>query len=646
MIKIGSLFAFVFFLSGFSAFAAVKVTATVDRNVVSEGDPFIYTINVSSDGGNPQIDSEPTLPDLSGLSLINSSSSSESRSSFVNGKFTVQQTRMFEYQISAPRKGKFKIGAAQVIVDGQAYKTQPIEITVNNGAGGRAIPPQARGRQQQQDDAMGDDIDEMENMFNQLLQRHMGRGAPGVPGGGQAQNVNPNEAFFIQLDVDKDKVYAGEQVTASWYLYTRGQIADIDTLKYPDLKGFWKEEIDMATRLNFEQAILNGVVWQKALLVSYALFPIKAGKSIIDPYKAKCTVVVGGPFGFGKAYPFTKASKPVTIEVQDVPSTGRPPEFSGAVGHFAVNATLDQNNVPANQPVTMKLKFSGRGNAKLIDLPPLNLPKSVELYSQKAEAKFFKDGTSYKEFEILLIPREPGQVEIPPIKAAYFDPDKGKFESISSNKLMLTVTPGKPGEQPALPPSAKADGAALPANPDVLVLPPPALLSDAGAFSFGKTAKALWFIVYAGIFALLGFKGYFVLLRKPKSENLQAAVKRRMKIVQTHINSGDYRKTGVELTNLIYLILGQITEQGGANLEFSKLMEAASPSVRRELSEPLRKILDRAEELGFAPEKVLGSAKEKTEMNKLRKEAEAVLNKAISLSSRAEESSATPQPAL
>jgi len=646
MTKIGNLLAFVILFFGFSASAAVKVIATVDRNVVSEGDPFIYTINVTSDGGNPQIDSEPTLPDLSGLSLINSSSSSESRSSFVNGKFTVQQTRMFEYQISAPRKGKFKIGAAQVIVDGKPYKTQPIEIAVTEGAGGGAIPPQARHqRQQQQDDAMGDEVDEMENMFNQLLQRHMGRGVPGAPGG-QAQNVNPNEAFFIQLDVDKDKVYAGEQITASWYLYTRGQIADIDTLKYPDLKGFWKEEIEMATRLNFEQAVINGVVWQKALLVSYALFPIKSGKAIIDPYKAKCTVVVGGPFGFGKAYPFTKASKPITVEVQDVPSSGRPPEFSGAVGHFAVNAALDQNNVPANQPVTMKLKFSGRGNAKLIDLPPLNLPKSLELYSQKAEAKFFKDGTSYKEFEILLIPREPGQLEIPAIKAAYFDPDKGKFELISSNKLMLTVTPGKPGEQPAIPPSAKTD-AAQPANPDILVLPPPVLLSDASGFSFGKTAKILWFIVYAGILGLLGFKGYVVLLRKPKRENLQAAVKRRMKVVQNHINADDYRKTGVELTNLIYLILGQITEQGGANLEFGKLMDAASPSVRRELSEPLRKILDRAEELGFAPEKVLGQAKEKAEMNKLRKEAESVLNKAIALSSREEEAakSTTEQPA-
>lgn len=641
MTKIGKRWVLLFFsLSfwlSFSAFAAVKVIATVDRNEIGEGDPFIYSVRVTSDGGNPQIDSEPHLPDLSGLSLINSSSSSESQSSFINGKFMVQQTRTFDYQLSAPRKGVFKIGVTKVVVDGKEYSTQPIQIKVSDSGGGGQVQRQARGGGQQNDPfgGAGEDIDEMENMFNQLMQRHMGRGM-----GGQPQNINPNEAFFIQLDTDKDKVYAGEQITASWYLYTRGQIADIDTLKYPELKGFWKEEIEMATRLNFQQAVVNGVIWQKALLVSYALFPIKPGKAVIDPYKAKCTVVLGGPFGFGKAYPFTKSSKPVTVEVEAVPTAGRPSEYSGAVGRFQVSATLDQNSVAANQPVTLKVKFSGRGNAKLIDLPPLNLPPSLELYSQKADSKFFKDGTSYKEFEILLIPREPGQLEVPSIKAAYFDPDKKKFELISSQKLALTVTPGKPGETPSLPQQANKNPVAQ--NPDVLTLPPPALLSsEPGLLTFGKTPKTLWYLVYAAIFIALACRSYFVLLRKPKRENLEAALKRRMKTVQARIAAGDYRKTGVELTNLIYLILGQITEQGGANLEFGKLMEAASPSLRRELSGPIRAVLDRAEQLGFAPENVLGSAKEKSEMNKLRKDVEQVLHKAIALGSRAPASSST-----
>jgi hypothetical protein len=615
---------------GCSAFAGnVKVVATVDRNNLNEGDSFIYSISITSEG-SMNLDREPTLPKFEGFDLITANSSTEARSGFINGKFLVEQTRTFDYQMAAPRKGVFRIGSAKVVIDGKEFLTNQITVTVNAGAGGGGIPPQARRRQRTVDP--GDDIDEMENMFNQLMQRHMRPGGGGVGGGGQQQaEVNPNDAFFIQAETDKTKVYAGEQITGSWYLYTRGQIADIDTLKYPELKGFWKEEIEMATRLNFQQEVINGVVYQKALLVSYALFPIKAGKALIDPYRAKCTVVVGGPFGFGKSYPFTKASKEITVDVLEVPTLGRPPEFTGAVGHFTVSATLDPQTQSANQPVTMKIKFSGRGNAKLIDLPPINLPPGIELYSQKADAKFFKDGTSYKEFEVLLIPRETGNFEIPALKSAFLNPQTGKFDSISSQKMSLTVTPGKPGDNPTLPSLAKNDE---PLKAEEAFLPPPMLLDEAHVWVAGPVRQGFWAIIFTGLLSWLAGRFYFVYLRKPKRETLQMALKKRMRAVQSAIDTGDWRKAGVELTNSIYLILGQITEQGGANLQFEKLMDAASPSLRRELAGPIKALLDKAEQLGFAPEDGVGTLKEKSKMMDLRKEAETVLSKAIILSER------------
>jgi hypothetical protein len=633
--RIGSLLFFLLAGSFFwPAFATVKVVATVDRNQLQQGEALIYSINVTSDSGSPTFDSEPRLPDLKGLELVGSSSSTESKSTFINGKFQVEQSRSFDYQLSAAQKGTFTIGASTVSISGKPYTTQPITIKVTpygNGGGGQ-IPPQAR-RQKTQDP--NDDVDEMENMFNQLLQRRF-RGAPGAPGaGGTAPQppTNPNDAFFIRVVTDKTKVYAGEQITASWYLYTRGQIADIDTLKYPELKGFWKEEIEMATRLNFSQDVVNGIPYQKALLVSYALFPIKEGKAKVDPYKAKCTVVVGSPFGFGHAYPFTKASPEIPIEVLPVPAEGRPSEYSGAVGKFAVSASLDQATIPANQPVTLKVKFTGHGNAKIIDLPPLSLPPSIEIYSQKADAKFFKDGTSYKEFEVLLIPREAGAIEIPPIKAAYFDPETAKFVSISSPKLQLNVTPGKPGEQPALPAQAGSPDV-KPTEPG---MPAPMLLEASHVSLPSGVRKASWSIVYALILMTLFVRSYFVLVRKPKKETLLAALRKRMKKVQGFIDAKDWRRAGVEMTNSIYLILGDITDQGGANIQYEKLMDAASPSLRRELSTPLRDLLSRAEELGFAPEHSIGGAKTQESLNKLRKEIETLLTKAISLGDRNEE---------
>jgi len=47
----------------------------------------------------------------------------------------------------------------------------------------------------------------------------------------------------VYLDLDKTEVYEGEQVTANWSIYTRGSLESLDRVKFPDLKGFWKEII-------------------------------------------------------------------------------------------------------------------------------------------------------------------------------------------------------------------------------------------------------------------------------------------------------------------------------------------------------------------------------------------------------------------
>jgi len=72
-------------------------------------------------------------------------------------------------------------------------------------------------------------------------------------------DVNMNEAFFLWLETDKKSAYEGEQVTANWYLYTRGQIESLDRAKFPDLKGFWKEIIEEVPALQFEEVLVNNV---------------------------------------------------------------------------------------------------------------------------------------------------------------------------------------------------------------------------------------------------------------------------------------------------------------------------------------------------------------------------------------------------
>lgn len=599
------------------AATGVEVTATVDRNEVGVGDVINLVLSVSAqDSINVE---QPRLPEIPGLELINESSGMETRSSYTNGQFITQQSRNFTYMMAILKPGKLTIPEIHVTVDSKPYVTKKIDLQVSN----QRSQQRPRGRAQPDPLSM---LDDEEELFRQMLQRHFpGQGGP--PAGQVTPPTNPNEAFFIQAVVDKNKAYVGEQVTVGFWLYTRGQIRDIDTLKYPDLKSFWKEELEMSTRLNFEQAVVNGIAYQRALLVSYALFPIKAGKAKIDPYKAKCTVLTPSTFGFGRPYVFTKASKEIEIEVEDVPVQARPANYTGAVGHFRASAAFEPVTGTTNQPVTLRIRFEGQGNAKLIELPKLELPPSFELYDQKSQAKFMKDGTSFKEFEVLIIPREPGVFNIAPVQMAVFDPDTKKFTMAATQPLNITVT-GQGGT--AVTPQPSAKGTPAPAGPQEPQLPPPA---DSADMEGSHTLVSLLFtiLLFGSVVIFLGWTAWRKLRTKPKKLSLKLVLNRRMKNIRALVDKKEFRRAGVEMTNAAYYILGQLSDLGGASRELSTLLEKTPPSLRNELSGQIRDVLAQCEALSFAPESMIGDMTQASKLEALLRQYESVWSKAIEL---------------
>lgn len=608
-----------FFLLALPSWAnKVDVNASFDREEVAVGDTFTYTLSISS--GESVGVTKPMIPIVPGLELLNQWTGSESRSSFANGQFTVQRTQTFNYLFEVNRTGEIVIPPVNVVVDGKTYSSKAARLKVV-----QLDQKQQQQRRQQQQQV--DPMDEVEDLFSMFLQRR------GIPGGqmpkqgqqlpGSNKPINPNDAFFVRGVVDKEKVYVGEQITASWYLYTRGQIRDLDTIKYPTLSGFWKEEIEMATRLNFEQEVIDGVPYYRALLVSYALFPIKAGKAKVDGYKARCTVISPTSFGFGQPYVFTKVSPEITIEVLDLPLEGRPEHFSGAVGNFRVRASLDQNNVPANQPVSLKVRFEGRGNAKGIDLPPVNWPNSLEFYDQKSESKFSRDGSSFKEFDVILIPREPGHYEIPPISTSYFDPDKKAYVRIQTDKLSLNVGAGQGGPNNQTSPNGVAPQAQKQAP-----LTAPAFMNVAEYPSFfsRQWPVTAWGIAFAGLLGVLTAYA-FIALRAAPRRNLSNELVRRLKKSKVLASDGKWREFGVELTNIIYMALGELSGHGGAVSNIESLLATCPVSFRKNEEQNLKNIMSKLEVLSFAPENSVGSLKEPKELASLWTDVEMLLNR-------------------
>jgi hypothetical protein len=631
VIKTGKAFGIILILlSALTASASVSVQSMVDRNEMGLGDTLTLTVAVNSTDSVEV--NEPRVPQLNDFDLVNSWTSSSTSSKLIQGangmQFDTVRAQNFNYMITPKKAGRLTIPAFEVVVESKTYNTKPIIVQVSTQGSGatqrpRNLPAPPMGEEE--------GLDEAEQMFQQLLQRH---GTAQQPPSARSLPKNANEALSIQLEVDKTEVYEGEQIVANWYIYTRGNLMALDRLKFPDLKGFWKEIIEEVPALNFTQEVINGIPYRKALLASHALFPIKPGIAVIDEYKIKGQVQVpANPFsalGFGQAYSFQRASDRVKINVKPLPNEGKPKDFSGAVGQFDVQSSVEGSQFPVNQPFTLKVRFEGSGNAKLIELPTLNLPNGVELYDTKNESKYFKNGRSYKQFDVLIIPRQEGLISIPAMSFSTFDPAQKRYISRSTQPIEVKVIANPNAGNISssrigtnTPAVAAAEGKQVPKLPDLV-------LSWQSQQSLGFHQPWIWLVAFVVALGVLGFKFHQEMNDGQKKKDLRELLQSRMKRVNGALAASDYRKVGTEMSNLIYLILGEIAGVGGAGLDIQKLLDHAPPSLRRELGSELIRLVDIFQILSFAPEEAVGKLRDAAELKKHVSVAADLLQKAVS----------------
>ncbi len=629
MKRIGSLLAgfclWIFLFTSMGSAQQVQFDATVNQNTVAKDDNFTLTLTVSSDG-NVNLE-EPRLPDLNGFELLNKWSQSQSSSMYENGKFQFIRKQIFKYTLAPQKVGALTIGSAQVNVNGKTLTSKPIVIKVlapGNRPQGGSGQPQVR---EDDDDILnppGGMFGDEDDLFSQLLKR---RGlTPDRRGGIKSAPQGNRDAFFISVETDKRKVYVGEEVIASWYIYTRGSIQAFDALKYPELKGFWKEDLELAQRLNFQSEVVNGIPYNKALLVSYALFPISPGKKTVDAYKAKATVISMDSsmsmFGLGHPYTYVKVSKELPLEVIPLPVEGRPASFSGAVGRFNISGSLSATQVKVNQPLSLKIRFSGVGNVKAIELPPVDLPKNLEIYDTKKDSQFSKNGDGFKEFELIIIPRSQGQAKVQPIAVSYFDPKTAKYVVNMTPEFNINVLPGDGSSQSNLnSPMAQSGQSNEGSGKEVNYLKTTSTIGFPAPVHF-----MLWLLLFGGTW------GWFIrkFLRINTSDKYDQAilVKKRaqykLRMARAKLKKGDWRGVGVECSNAILSSLGEISGFGGASRsaeQMIKNLKSGDPN----LGDEILKILNRCEVISFAPDALIQSQKSDGELQKVIEESDKVI---------------------
>jgi len=373
---------------GIAAWTAQAVTfsASLDRNAMRVGEQVVLTLRF--DGGQPS--GQPRLPDVPNLQIQFAGQSQQI--SFVNGQRTA--SFLLNYVVSPTAPGDFTIPAFNVPAGGAMLPSQPIALKVYPAA----------------------------------------------------VKLPDTEAFrqftFVRLLTAKTNVFLGEPFALEVRLY----FTAAGEFQLPSLQGDGFTFTAFQHQQGQEQV---GNANYRVILFRTVATPVKTGKLTLGPAQCKFTLqirVAGNDvfdfFNRGvRAQPVTILSEPLSIDVQPLPTEGRPADFNGAIGSFSMSASIAPVDVAVGDPITVRVQITGRGGLDGLPMPPLRLGEAFKSYPASASTEMpdplAMAGT--KKFEQVVQPQSADVTQLPAFSFSFFDPETRAFRTLSQPATPLRV---------------------------------------------------------------------------------------------------------------------------------------------------------------------------------------------------------------
>ncbi|MBO6522735.1 MAG: protein BatD [Balneolaceae bacterium] len=390
---ISALLLSLFLISGAQA-QDITVNASLTETNFFSGEGVRLDVKVSGQSIN-SID-RPDIPNTDGLRWLSGSTSTSQNFTYVNGRPSVSYT--YGYQFIAQAPGTYTFPPLEVTVNGETYTTNEISFKV--------LDPKT--------------IDT-----------------------GQAER-SPD--IYVRLEPTKERPVVGEQVIADIVLYFKNSVEVSSYQASPGWKaeGFWKEELENRQQARTTSTIINGVRYQRAVLLQYALFPTKSGELTLSPFEVVVQIRQRNQrrdiFSFGLGQERKElATLPVTIDVASLPELDNA-TFSGGVGNFSITRSINPTKAYVGESVEVVTTITGQGNIPLIVKPEYEYPETLELYNPQENSTITRSNRQIggtKIFTDILIARNEGSFEIPESRLAYFSPAQGRYNTITLPALVL-----------------------------------------------------------------------------------------------------------------------------------------------------------------------------------------------------------------
>ena len=557
-------------------------------NVVAADEQFNVTFIIEGEG-NP---TDFQWSAGSGFQVLWGPQSGRSTSiQIINGKRTKSVQSTYTYVLRPVGTGRYSIPSATAKLDGKEISSREKSIQV--AAAGAA----SHSSQQQSQSSGG-------NAAQQPQRQQTG--------------IQDSD-IFLKMELSRTKVVVGEPVIATLKLYQRVNVAGFENVSFPTFNGFWSQEVEAPTNIEFAREVVDGQIYNAALLRKFVLIPQQQGPIKIDPAEMVCLVnvrvssaghsIFDGFFDDYRTIRKKVSSGAATVNVSPLPS-GAPASFAGGVGTFDISARVSKDTLKTHEAASLIVTVSGKGNVSLLETPKVNFPPDMEVYDTKISDKVDRNGLSgSKQYEFPFIPRSHGDFVIEPISYSYYDVNKGRYVTLRTEALPFTVERGNETDASGIVISSPMQKDVRNLGSDVrYISTSDPDLSRKGHFFVGSAV----FFILSALMLVLAFAAWFIFRKMAarradvvgsKNRKARKMALKRLTLAETFLKRNLYTAFYEELHKALLGFVSDKLNMPLAELSRERIAESLkSANVDAPLVDTFISILDACEFARYAPD--------------------------------------------
>ena len=362
--------------------------ATVELKIGSRNVFVREAVGLQIEVRNFQACEPPTPPEIPNAVLRQLGEASDlTQTSIINGRMTQSHSRTYSYELTPQALGELLIPPIPVKVDGQVLTTRELKLTVRSSDAGQLIA--------------------------------------------------------VDVTTGRSRLYVGQRVPLTMTIWVK-----------PARYG--------------SQLLKADQMLQLVRPIQFGPFPLPARPSMSrrarpggDPselyytYEFVTSFVPDkpGPLSFdieaGIEYPTPSGSRNLRAranvepaEILPVPMEGRPPDFAGAVGLFAIEVNASPTSVRVGDPIELTIDIYGEGPIETLPPPLLNASERLnDDFRLPGEQLAGEMHESRRRFKLTIRAKRDDVTAIPSLEYPYFDPDAERFVVARSKPIPLTVAP-------------------------------------------------------------------------------------------------------------------------------------------------------------------------------------------------------------